>query len=528
MRRPVKIKFLVALLIVLLTAFIQASFFTNGNHTLHNNGNWESRKIGIDYFVMGSITFMTTRVALRDNELDLSAWFGYQELYYKEPLDFESLRLDLMLEERSQCTLLFARDGERNKYGLYLHRNDPSENSLVKVGPSGEFIRRERISGLELKKQNDVHILRRSPGLKISINGSDLTPPSVASNPDLSLILGFKSGLYKVAVDNIHLGERGGAEIHEAFTPPFRYRLFFLFIFLNWIPGYLIYVRTRRVNFMLMMTMTLFLVSLELFCFDFYFSKNRYPSDKYIHYFDYITGDVSPEETYERIERLKSAPPRREDHRILVVGGSQTWGAGAAKRSEITSKILEKRLHAEFGDDKVSVINAAIPNFRLASILEKYSDSWIQLEPKLLVVVVSVNDAGNKGFKQSLVDLLELNRSKGIETLLVLEPYTPEMEQAYSLKRRPCDPEDLANNHNIMRQLSAEKGVPFLDLHSALKRDFDTGFLWWDFVHLTSFGQRLAGNHLADFLLETILDGEKAASDPGQGEASSPLSLPQP
>lgn len=47
-----------------------------------------------------------------------------------------------------------------------------------------------------------------------------------------------------------------------------------------------------------------------------------------------------------------------------------------------------------------------------------------------------------------------------------------------------------------MRRLGTELRVPLVDMHAHLRSSRDTGFLWWDQVHLTSYGQRLFADKL--------------------------------
>ena len=48
--------------------------------------------------------------------------------------------------------------------------------------------------------------------------------------------------------------------------------------------------------------------------------------------------------------------------------------------------------------------------------------------------------------------------------------------------------------------MAADHEVPVIDLHGYLVERKDAGFIWWDFVHLTTFGQRLVADKLADDL----------------------------
>jgi len=64
----------------------------------------------------------------------------------------------------------------------------------------------------------------------------------------------------------------------------------------------------------------------------------------------------------------------------------------------------------------------------------------------------------------------------------------------------------------VLADLAAELAVPLVPMHRHLARHGDEGFLWWDFAHLTSFGQQL----FAERLLEELRAVEDRGS-PGGG-----------
>ena len=68
-----------------------------------------------------------------------------------------------------------------------------------------------------------------------------------------------------------------------------------------------------------------------------------------------------------------------------------------------------------------------------------------------------------------------------------------------SIERRPTDSQhgDLAVKHRIVRTIAARHGLPVIDLQWYLTEQKDAGFIWWDFVHLTTLGQRLVAGKLA-------------------------------
>ncbi len=51
-----------------------------------------------------------------------------------------------------------------------------------------------------------------------------------------------------------------------------------------------------------------------------------------------------------------------------------------------------------------------------------------------------------------------------------------------------------------MAAIGGQYDVPVIDTQGLLARREDDGFLWWDQVHLTSFGHRLFAEHLVEAL----------------------------
>ena len=86
---------------------------------------------------------------------------------------------------------------------------------------------------------------------------------------------------------------------------------------------------------------------------------------------------------------------------------------------------------------------------------------------------------------------MEWTRSIHSKTLFVLEANSPEVDK-------------IRDKHAIMRNISRQYHVPLLDLNGYLASDsvYDSGFLWWDLVHLSSYGQELAAEFIAKGIRE--------------------------
>jgi lysophospholipase L1-like esterase len=175
--------------------------------------------------------------------------------------------------------------------------------------------------------------------------------------------------------------------------------------------------------------------------------------------------------------------------RVLFIGTSQTWGAGARDEIETFVNRIEKELNSSIVfNGRFECINAGIMGSDSAKLFDLYMKEWLVLKPKIVVIILSNNDTDAVQFSNVLKHFADLNVSNGIKTMFVLEANSIESTS------------DGLKMHKFMKQVGQEKNVQVLDLHNYLAQNYEKGFLWWDPVHLTSFGQKLA----ADFLFNEI------------------------
>jgi hypothetical protein len=115
-------------------------------------------------------------------------------------------------------------------------------------------------------------------------------------------------------------------------------------------------------------------------------------------------------------------------------------------------------------------------------------NTWAALRPDVLVVNLSNND-GPRSLEVNLTHLLEFNARERIATVLLLEANSSEV-----------GPEKLGAKHRVVERLAREWKRPVWDLDGYLASDNvrDSGFLWWDFVHMTSWGHEVTAGWLAE------------------------------
>ena len=210
-----------------------------------------------------------------------------------------------------------------------------------------------------------------------------------------------------------------------------------------------------------------------------------------------MDGQEGPEDVRARLREEISPDKSPDVYRILLVGSSQTWGAGARRVDQIWPRLLEHRLNERLGEARrVECVNTGICAMTSTDLLSFYRDEWIDWKPDLVVINLSLNDGRDPAFQPNLREFVSLNEARGIQTVL--------MQEAVCTEIGPRVP---SANHQRMAELASEVGVLCVPMHDHVDAQADCGYLWWDKIHLTSFGQQLLADELARRLEPLVTGG---------------------
>jgi lysophospholipase L1-like esterase len=171
--------------------------------------------------------------------------------------------------------------------------------------------------------------------------------------------------------------------------------------------------------------------------------------------------------------------------RLLFIGTSQTWGSGAATEAETWVRQLETRLKADH--PTVQCINGGISGSNSDQLLATWRSQWDFLKPDLVVICLGFNDGNPEVLTRNLTAMIDLDKARGARTLLIAEPDCTEYADGGPPQRQVA-----------VRALGTKLGVPVVDMPVFLAAHRDDGYLWWDMVHLTSYGQKLFADRLYD------------------------------
>jgi lysophospholipase L1-like esterase len=443
---------------------------------------------------MGSQSFKRLSQALAHGRLNLGAWHGFHELVYCEPLDIEGVAFDFSLPKSSYFALLFEKN-EAGSRGIRLSNDNRFANLIFSAQSDGEFVWTATLPSLPVRTDqwNHLQLTRGEKGPQFSLNGAGVEVPDLAL-PAGAWNVGFRGCFGNVWIDNIKTIDRSG---HRHTLETFSNRKHWLAVYGLALVGVLladtlltVLQRALRVstnNILLSATvLNLIAAFLSAMCYPvLWHYQERYPSA------DLIPQAVKDEATHNDLasvrKRLQDLMQHDGDqeYRILFLGTSQTRGGNASKPTEgFVSRIRQRLLSVAKDGLPYGVINGAVSGSNTTLLVPLYEQELLPLKPKVLVVNLGYNDQSVENFPDNLRHLAAISRAHGVKVFFALEACCADTV-----------PDELPT-HQAMREVAREFGIPIIDCHGYLKQFLNRGFLWWDFVHATSYGHRLIAEYI--------------------------------
>jgi lysophospholipase L1-like esterase len=487
-----------ALLALLAAGTLQTLALQRGN-TLHANGRWQSTKVGLDHGILGAVSFLATRTALHRDRLDLGVWHGFHELLLREPLTPERVELRFRLRSGGWLAVIAAHDGARFE-AVRVSRDPDFPPACLAGTAEGAFTAKQPLAFPEPGRGwHHLALVREADALRVELDGAALArcPASLAGPVRVGL---RGSAARHVEVDDVRIESASPPRI---LTEDFANRrraglLFALALAVVAAPSAVVAAGVaRRGSAALAPALAatnlalLACAGLALLADTAYFGRLHPEQIDFTGYENRIEyeGQIVP--------RLAAAyplaPPPAGVRRILVLGTSQTWGSGAARPEDAWVRRLEAGLQRTAAPgERFELIDAGLPGEVAKKLREQFEKRWLAWRPELVLVNLGNNDRDAKVLARELERIVLLAREAGIRVALLPEPNCIESRSESSLR-------GLLERHAAMRALAAHLDVPVVEAHGPLVAERDGGFLWWDRVHLTSYGQeRLARLLLAD------------------------------
>ncbi len=479
-----------------LAALLLQQIILQRQNTLHRNGRWTSSKVDVEYGILGAVAFLTTRTALHRGRLNLGVWHKFHEVLFREPLALEALEADIRLREEGYLVVLYDKNAD-GFAGVRLSRNPDFPTACLVGDGDGGFRHRVilPVSGLD----KGWHRLALHPGEHgFSVNVDGIAAGSCPRRDIERGLVGFRgSGAKHTYVDNVVLERADGTPtITESFShrgplwPSFAACMAAVAFF-----HFAVFAATRRQRSRSERSLHLYLAtshlvllvtaSLGLATERFVLGRRHTDNVDFYHYPNRIEDESA---VVARLARVAAATKPEGVFRILMVGGSQTWGSGARSRGDTWFERLEAKLNRSAPPKtRFECLSAGIPAWTAPQLLATYRANWLDLDPDVVVFNVGHNDRNAESYRRALPELVELAQSSGAHTVLIPEANTTENRRSLH---------ELYERHDILREIARERGVPVIETHAFLVEQRDSGFLWWDRVHLAPFGHELMARRL--------------------------------
>ena len=278
--------------------------------------------------------------------------------------------------------------------------------------------------------------------------------------------------------------------MQETFAPPFSLHWqTLLVILLLSIPVFL-FINSPHASWVTAIHLSLTIGLAFAYCYYFFYTSTLMLSWDNTDWHGTKIMSEFPDTAGNRIDRefrtLKDKPS------VLFIGSSQTWGAGATDSAMAYPCHVRDQLRAYFHDSAITVLNAgicALTSERLYDLY--YTRGWYRYHPMLVVIDLSYNDVDTLVFRKYIRKFLELNRSNNIKTLLVEEPI--DYVVGY-----------IGVNHHIIRREGEQYNVEVVPMQSYMDTYYDSGFIWWDNVHMTDYGYEAFADALTPYIIREI------------------------
>ena len=529
-------------------------------NTLLLHPEWISSKRLLANPPMGGIEASFSRNILYRNRLNLHAWHGFNEILLNRVFSLGLLRFKFFLGDNAYLNIVFNKNKD-SFCGVRLSGNPKFPSMFFQARTDGKFLLRKPIQNLVVSRGwHDSRMRWEGKSLVLECDGVVREKFSVEALRQQ--VIGFRSGSNVAIVDDVEVWDSDGKLVQrENFRNHRTGWLFYFTAFASLLSlNALIFhfCRNRQTALFSLISLEFFLIFVLFIygCFDYYFWSAGYrykgrtwgtvrvlsSNDTLSHallperlrvlfftHFPFYDPEYTHSMSYSPVELIRflqipsvakyehitvlrndsgalrmddvidngpdiqsylAENPFRHGTRILFLGTSQMWGSGAASPNERIAAKVSFLLNSGTSGRNIYVINASKRGSNSFDLSSSCKDHLYLFRPDLVILDLSNNDDA-RWFDKGLLSLLEWTRSIHSKTLFVLEPNSPEVDK-------------IRDKHAIMRNISREYHVPLLDLNGYLASDtvYDSGFLWWDLVHLSSYGQELA----AEFIAKGIRD----------------------
>lgn len=515
-------------LIILSTLITEALFYSQNN--LLNNHKWTVSKQTLGMGVMGSDEMVLDRSVLHRNYLDLSKYYGFQEVVTRREFFPKKIKFRGKVPANSHLDIFLEKDTVRQgmrirSHGSFVFEEKENEGFSYKNN-TVNLVKNESWSLFELTLNKEKAFIR--------VDGGD--PAEVEFKGVLQGKLGFRAGAHGSVIDNVSIEGAEGIVFYEDFRRSSGWlniwcvHFLIILILLELVGfGSKLFLK-NPLKFKNYILCQLIICGSILYGFDFYiWSKNSfynqtvmllsgqevpnfkiekmrfYTFKRWATIFNFGDDDdrkkmvkagyggqgvwngpiVCKEwgcNKYSKEETIKIFNDNKKCKKIIYVGSSQTIGSAAKTLDDTFYSQIQKKFSQNKSLGCVLSLNVAISALRMGEIYSKYEEDFVGLEFDLMLINMGNND-DEESLRNTIPSMIEKNKKRKIKTLFLNEGNALVSEE---------NDLGMLYGRNYIKGLAEQHGIPVLKLFERMREleAEEVGHLWWDRVHASNFGQK--------------------------------------
>jgi lysophospholipase L1-like esterase len=544
MFKKISVFFGLNILICIFAFFFAAKYITK-TYSFEKDGNWFSKKQNIYTYVSGASEFAKNPDTLKNGQLDLTSWFGNHQIILKKTYDVDEVEIKVNVAKSGLFGILFNANlfHSLEQSGIKLSANQYIASSFFKSNQKGKFLYKKELKNVKIppKKWHIVKLKfsKDKTCSYIDENLIDCSDEILLSKPSkIGLFGGLGGFLYNetnVHIDYIKLYKNNELIFQDDFSaisskPLLFFGIFICISILLFLISKIIFIKKRNeFLYQTMLQITVLIIIALGFFTNKYIEKfslyNLLNSGKFswiqkdkevknvddlrtnfkeLKYYSAYTDILLPQLSGKDIRKIRGyyfakkvyAPTNikkqsdKKVFKILIMGSSQTYGSGAFSPNDLSSLQYEKMLKKDYKNVDIQVYNAGIPGIYLETLFNIYKDEKLYEKYDFIIVNMSNNDVFTeaKEFESFVFDFSKFSKEKNANLAFSLEPINAE----YSGTIRKYEP----YKHMLMRKVAQKMQIPVIETHEKIYNKRNDGFLWWDMIHFTPYGQYIFANEL--------------------------------
>jgi hypothetical protein len=441
--------------------------------------------------------YMERPQKLNKERLNLNAWGGFHELALKKTLRGPNVSASFKtgLSMDSYLYLYFNRVEDKQSSGVRLSRNEMYPSIFFIRNEQGKFLSKESVK-LSLLDVNDIKVNYEGINTKIVINEKNITIPvnlREALSSEINLAFGGSYEKTPVWIDDLLIKDHNNKVIFQTDFGKLEKLFSNKYLLLTLVPVsiyLLLLFFIRRLELKIVFNLSIFLTVIVVYSFYYFVFSGRYFSESGIdesgidYTFSYLNDDYSKD--------LKD----KNKKKIFFYGGSKTYGHGAITKDETWVRLIEQNLSSKREFSNFSVMNWGIASIKTEKILSNHK-KLLKFRPAIVFLLTGVNDYDENSFLKNVTEIVNINKREGIKTVLI-------EESTYVNKLDSINENESYMRFDSIKHLCSIETVSCVgvrkDLYSS-ENVYDSGLLWLEWVHFSSYGQSV----FADILMPHVI-----------------------